>query len=56
MAENQSRQVWVTPELEQIEMVNTATVTGTCQGGGGTPGSKGMMEAENPDGNCSVGS
>lgn len=54
MADNECKQVWVTPELEQIEMVDTASVTNTCPGG--TPGSKGMMEAENPDGNCSVGS
>ena len=54
MADHESRQVWVTPELEQIEMVDTSVVTGTCPGG--DTGSKGMMQAENPDGNCSVGS
>lgn len=53
MADNENRQVWVTPNLEQIEMVDTSVVTGGCSN---DTGSKGMMEAENPTMNCSVGS
>ena len=53
MVENEKRQAWVTPNLEQIEMVDTSILSGGCDH---NTGSKGMMEAENPSNNCSVGS
>ena len=51
-----SGNVWVTPELEQIEMVDTATFTAGCMPTGMLPGSKTMAGEENPTNNCSIGS
>lgn len=47
---------WVTPELEQIEMVDTSNLSGGCMPMDPPPGSKQMTGNENPTNNCSTGS
>lgn len=53
MTQKTGKKAWVTSKLEQIEMVDTSTITAGCMGSG--PGSK-MMNGNENLGTCSVGS